>query len=222
MVGATNPHDVNDRHAAEPTGLDAASANWLRRLRTRGAERERALGELHELLRRVAHAEAERRRAGLPDAVVADLDDLCLQAANDAVLSITTRLDEFAGRSRFTTWAIKFVIFETSTRLRRHQWRERPVKLDDQAWSRLPDASTPTVESRAEQRELLVCLAEAIEQTLTPHQREVFVAAALDDVPIDVLAERLGSNRGAIYKTLHDARRKLRSALAEVGMQAAA
>jgi RNA polymerase sigma-70 factor, ECF subfamily len=213
---------VNDRRATEPAGLDPASLNWLRRLRTRGAERERALGELHELLLRVARAEAGRRRPGLPDAVVADLDDLCLQATNDALLSITTRLDEFAGRSRFTTWAIKFAIFETSTRLRRHQWRDRPVKLDDRAWSRLPDARTPTAQSSAEQRELLVRLAEAIEQTLTPHQRDVFVAAALDDVPIDVLAQRLGSNRGAIYKTLYDARQKLRSALAELGMQVAA
>jgi RNA polymerase sigma-70 factor (ECF subfamily) len=198
---------------------DAETKEWLRRLRSAdGPDRDRALAELHELLLRVAHAEAWRRRGVLPDAVFADLDDLCLQAADDALLSIIARLDEFAGRSLFTTWAIKFAIFEVSTRLRRHAWRGRPVKLDDQAWSRLPDASAPTAQRRAEQHELLTAVRGAVDDVLSPRQREVFVAAVLQEVPIDALAERLDSNRGAIYKTLHDARRKLRDALADAGM----
>jgi RNA polymerase sigma-70 factor, ECF subfamily len=199
--------------------LDAESEAWLRRLRADGAERDRAHAELHALFVRVAHAEAHRRRWALPDAVLADLDDLCLQAADDALLSVTTRIDRFAGRSRFTSWAIKFAIFELSTRLRRHAWRGRPVKLDDDAWSRLPDASAPTAHARAEQQELLDRLQRAVDEVLTPRQREVFVAAVVQDVPIDVLAERLSSSRGAIYKTLHDARRKLRGALAEAGLE---
>jgi RNA polymerase sigma-70 factor (ECF subfamily) len=198
--------------------LDEVSKDWLRRLRAVDAERDDALAELHQLLVRVAHAEARRRRSALPDAVVADLDDLCLQAADDALVSITAKLDEFAGRSRFTTWAIKFAIFEISTRLRRHAWRGRTVQLEDESWSRLPDASATTGQQRAEQGELLAELRRAVDEVLTPRQRDVFVAAAVQEVPIDVLAEHLGSNRGAVYKTLHDARRKLRGALADAGM----
>jgi RNA polymerase sigma-70 factor, ECF subfamily len=205
-----------------PAALDDASNEWLRRLRACGVEREQALAELHELLLRVAHAEARRRRGALPDAVVADLDDLCLQAVDDALVSITAKLDDFAGRSRFTTWAIKFAIFEISTRLRRHAWRGRSVQLDDESWSRLPDARATTGQQRAEHRELLAELRRAVDQVLTPRQRHLFIAAAVQEVPIDVLAERLGSNRGAVYKTLHDARRKLRGALADAGMEVTA
>jgi RNA polymerase sigma-70 factor, ECF subfamily len=203
-------------------GLDGESEGWLRRLRADGREREHALADLHELLLRVAHAEANRRRGALPDPVLADLEDLCLQAANDALLAVTAKLDQFAGRSRFTSWAIKFAIFEVSTRLRRHAWRGRRVHLDELAWSRLADLNTPTAQRRAEQQELLMAVRRAVDEALTPRQREVFVAAVVQDVPIDVLAERLGSNRGAVYKTLHDARRKLRGALVSAGMELAA
>jgi RNA polymerase sigma-70 factor, ECF subfamily len=200
-------------------GPDGESEGWLRRLRADGTEREQALADLHRLLLRVAHAEAQRRRRTLPDPVLADLEDLCLQAADDALLAVTAKLDEFAGRSRFTSWAIKFAIFEISTRLRRHAWRGRRVQLDELAWSRLPDLNTPTAQRRAEQQELLVAVRRAVDEVLTPRQREVFLAAAVQDMPIDVLAERLGSSRGAVYKTLHDARRKLRGALANAGME---
>ena len=59
---------------------------------------------------------------------------------------------------------------------------------------------------------------DAIAEALTPQQRAVLVAIALNGVPIDVLAERLGTTRGALYKTLHDARRKLRARLGERGL----
>jgi RNA polymerase sigma-70 factor, ECF subfamily len=203
-------------------GPDGESEGWPRRLRADRTEREQALADLHRLLLRVAHAEANRRRRALPDPVLADLEDLCLQAANDALLAVTAKLDEFAGRSRFTSWAIKFAIFEVSTRLRRHAWRGRRVHLDELAWSRLADLKTPTAQRRAEHHELLMAVRRAVDEALTPRQREVFVAAVVQDVPIDVLAERLGSNRGAVYKNLHDARRKLRGALVSAGMEVAA
>jgi len=213
-VTAPDPHGRVD-HLEVP--LDEESRRWLRRLRAAGGERDQALSELHGLFLRVAHAEAGRRRAVLPDAVAADLDDLCLQAADDALLAMTAKLDTFAGRSRFTTWAIKFVLLETSARLRRHAWRGRPVKLDEDAWSRLLDPAAVTAQRRLEQVELLGDLRKAVDAALTGRQREVFMAAAVMEVPIDVLAERLGSNRNAVYKTLHDARRKLRVALADAG-----
>ena len=210
---------VNAETSRAKPPADPESQEWLRRLRADGAEGDRAQADLHSLLLRVAHGEANRRRGTLPDAVLADLDDLCTQAADDALLAVVTKLDQFAGRSRFTTWAIKFAMLETSVRLRRHAWRGRPVFLDDDAWQRVPDRGATDAPDRAEQRELLAHIARAVAERLTDHQRRVFTAAAVHEVPIDVLAERLGSNRNAIYKTLHDARRSLRRALADDGLE---
>jgi len=101
-------------------------------------------------------------------------------------------------------------------RLRRRAWQEREVVLDSDSWTRLAP-STPGPAAGAERAALLSAISECIGDELTPHQRQVLVSLAIDGVPIDVLAERLDSNRNALYKTLHDARRKLRAALAERG-----
>ncbi|MGH8572712.1 MAG: RNA polymerase sigma factor, partial [Gammaproteobacteria bacterium] len=91
------------------------------------------------------------------------------------------------------------------------------LALDETAWDRLPDRLAALPERAAEQRELLSALRRAVEEQLTGLQRRVFVAAALNDVPIDELALEIGSNRNAVYKTLFDARRKLRASLAASG-----
>lgn len=196
--------------------LDDTSENWLRRLRADGADREEAFADLHRLLLRVAHARVRPWRRALPEAVQAELDDLCMQAAGDALLAVVTNLDNFAGRSRFTTWAIKFAMFEVATLVRRHvRHGGASLHLDEETWSRLPDTTTATAQRQAESRELFEALRLAVAEVLTARQREVFVAAAVQDVPVDILAKRLGSSPGAVYKTLHDARRKLRAALAE-------
>jgi RNA polymerase sigma-70 factor, ECF subfamily len=130
-------------------------------------------------------------------------------------MSVLARLDDFRGLSRFTTWAYTFAIFEVSGKLARHAWRHHPPSEQD--WERLPDALTPRPGDQAERREQLAALAHAIEHDLTDRQREVFVAVALNEVPIDVLALQLGSNRNAVYKNLFDARRRLRESLAAAG-----
>jgi RNA polymerase sigma-70 factor (ECF subfamily) len=167
--------------------------------------RDEAMAELHALMLRAARFELHRRRS-LP---YGDAEDLALQAANDAMVALLGKLDTFRGESRFTTWAYKFALLEAGVKARRHAWRDREVPLDDIA---PPDAS-PSPHQRLEDAELLRAVREAMHTALTPHQRQVFTALALNGVPIDVLAERLGSNRGALYKTLHDARRKLRATI---------
>ena len=102
-------------------------------------------------------------------------------------------------------------------KLRRRAWQEREVVLAGESWPALVD-QRPGIQQALESRETLEALREAVAETLTTHQREVFVALALNGVPIDVLAERLGTTRGALYKTLHDARRKLRVELAAAGL----
>jgi RNA polymerase sigma-70 factor, ECF subfamily len=199
-----------------PPVFDPESAAWLDELRAGGAVREGALARLHGLLLGVARAEAFRRRSSLPDTVIAELDALCMQAANDALRAITDKLDAFRGDSRFTTWAYKFAILEISMRLRRSAWHERRIVLNDAAWERLSDPAADA-QQRLVQQELVAALRSAVTNALTRRQREVFLAVAVEEVPIDVLAERMGTSRGAVYKVLHDARQKLRRILAKAG-----
>jgi RNA polymerase sigma-70 factor (ECF subfamily) len=131
-------------------------------------------------------------------------------------MAVTRKLDAFRGEARVTTWASKFVTLELSARLRRRVWRGRAVEPDETIWDRLAD-STPSALQAIEHGELLAALRRAVKEDLTQRQRMVFQAAVIDEVPLDVLAERLQSTRGAIYKSLHDARRKLRDALTHAG-----
>jgi RNA polymerase sigma-70 factor (ECF subfamily) len=202
----------------KPTAImfDAESTAWLDDLRARGEVRECALARLHDLLLGVARAEAFRRRPSLPDTVIAELESLCMQAADDALRAITDKLETFRGESRFTTWAYKFAILEISMRLRRSAWHDRQIVLDDAAWERLSDPAA-NAQQRLEWQELMAALRNAVTEALTRRQRDVFLAVAIEEVPIDVVAERMGTTRGAVYKVLHDARRRLRRVLAEAG-----
>jgi RNA polymerase sigma-70 factor (ECF subfamily) len=201
--------------ALEP-GKAGESQVLLDGLRAGGPAREVAMADLHALLTRGAHHELRRRRDLLADISYAELDDLATQAADDALTAILAKLHTFRGASRFTTWAYKFVLLEAAVKARRRAWHGREVALEDESWRRLADGG-PSAQQRVEDAELLRAIVHAIEMSLTPHQREVFTALALNAVPIDVLAERLACTRGALYKTLHDARRKLRATLADAG-----
>jgi RNA polymerase sigma-70 factor, ECF subfamily len=197
--------------------LDAESRAWIDGLLATGVERARALDRLHDLLLRAAHAEAHRRHL-YPEIVGVELDDLCRQAADDAVVAVTAKLDGYRGASRFTTWAYAFAIYEVSVKLRRHAWRQGriPTADDDSTWDRLAERAG-TAEARVESAEFFRALRRAITEELTARQRQVFVAVALNDVQIDVVADQLSSTRGAIYKVLHDARTKLRRRLEREG-----
>ena len=175
-----------------------------------GHPREEAIRELHALLLRAARFEVGRRRGALSHVRGEELDDLAMQAADDALMAVLRKLDTYRGQSRFTTWAYKFALLEAGVRLRRRAWQDREVVLEPESWTQLSERTLGPAE-RAEESELLASIATAIRDDLSPHQRCVLLALAVDGVPIDVLAERLGTTRGALYKTLHDARRKLRA-----------
>ena len=158
-----------------------------------------------------------RRGSALPHLRGGDDEDLAQQSADDALVAILGKLDDFRGDSRFTTWAYKFALLEAAVKLRRRAWQGREVPIEAEHWSLIADrGSTPDLD--AETSELMSAIQHAIEDELTPRQREILVAVTLNGVPIDVLAERLGTTRGALYKTLHDARRKLRRVLTDKGL----
>ena len=195
--------------------LDSDSRRWVEQLRVGHPRHHQTVASLHDVLKRVAVYELSRRRQ-LRSIRGPEFDDLAQQAADDALVNILDRLDEFRGLSRFTTWAYTFVMFEVSAKVARHAWRRQPPDVEQLAWDQLPDPMARSPEEGLEQRARLEALSRAIAE-LTDRQREVFVAVALNDVPIDVLAVKLRTNRNAIYKNLFDARRRLRARMAAAG-----
>jgi RNA polymerase sigma-70 factor (ECF subfamily) len=197
---------------APPNGPDDESRAWVTALADDGASGDEARRELHDLLLRAARHEISRRRDFMPHLRGGDLDDLAHQSADDALLAILAKLDSYRGDSRFTTWAYKFALLEAAVKLRRRAWQGREVPVESEQWAALADGGESPADG-AESRETLARIAAAMQTELSPHQRTVLVAVALDGVPIDVLAERMETTRGALYKVIHDARRKLRAVL---------
>ena len=196
----------------EPCAGPAASVtgepyDWVDALQTPGPVRDDALRRLHALLLRAALRQVRRMHlTGGPD----EVDQVANQAADEALVAVLGKLGTFEGRSRFTTWAYKFAVLQASVEIRRRQWEHREVPLERDA---LIVAPGPEPGQYAEATDLAAAVRRAIDESLSAHQRRIVVALVVDEVPIDVLAERLGSTRGAVYKTLHDARVRLRAAL---------
>jgi RNA polymerase sigma-70 factor (ECF subfamily) len=194
--------------------LDLDSREWPASLRAAGRTGEEAIARLHALLVRAARFEVARRRSSLPQLRGEEFDEIALEAADDALVSVLRRLDDFRGESRFSTWAYKFALLEAAVRLRKRAWQARELPVEPETWSLFANLHLEP-DAEIEQRELLSAVQTAIAEALTPHQRRVLVALAFNGVPIDVLAESLETTRGALYKTLHDARHKLRRHLGE-------
>jgi RNA polymerase sigma-70 factor (ECF subfamily) len=206
----TTPAAPTPRGPGPGDGLDWPAA-------LRGPERESALERLFGMLVGVARGEV-RRRSGELRIGGAEADDLAHQSAADALVRIDAKLDGFRGESRFTTWAYAFVVLEVSSAVGRHVWRRPRAVLDDDGSDAVPDRLGPSPAGEAERRELVAALRRAVVEALTPHQRRVFTAVVVQDLPIDAVAHGLGSNRNAVYKTVFDARRRLRARLAADGL----
>jgi RNA polymerase sigma-70 factor (ECF subfamily) len=202
--------------------LDDESREWLRCLADGGQggrsqiERERCLAQLHGMLVRAARAELWRRSGAAP-IESHEREDMAHQAADDAMLAIIRKLGEFRGESRFTTWAYKFVMLEVSAQLGRRFRHHSTVRIGDEAWDRMPDRLGVDPARHAESAELAAALRTAVAGSLSERQRRVFVALVVEGVPLDALTAELGSTRNAIYKTMFDARRKIRAHLVAHG-----
>lgn len=214
ITNSATVRDVAERSCIPPSPTPAASDEelWLAPLRGTGPAHEQAIRRLHELLLRASNHEVRRRARSVGLSGSSELDDVAMQATDDALIAILGRLETFQGRSAFTTWAYKFAIHTAGVAVRKLAWRGRDLPTSEAALRELV-SMTPDPAEASEQNELLEQLVTSIQQ-LTDRQREVLLALCVSGVPIDVLAERLGSTRGAIYKTLHDARKRLRTAVA--------
>ncbi len=193
---------------------DDESMAWIMALSSDGSRRDDARDRLRALLLRAARSELARRARADGDESRAPRDDLAIRATESALAAIERDLRTYGGQSRFTTWAAKFALYEAAVQFRLHAWRDRPLPTESDGLALLiraqgdADLGAGTAAQLCRMRELLA-------DRLTEHQRFAVIALALSQVPIDVLAERLGTTRGALYETLHEARLAIRSGLSE-------
>ena len=204
-----NSVDADAAGATSPGVVD-----WVGTLSGVGPQHDEALRALHGMLLRAARCQVVRMSSTLGSVGVAVRDEIANQSADEALMAVLGKLATFEGRSRFSTWAYKFAVLQAATNVRKHAWRDRDGHLE--GLELLADRGVGP-EQYAEATDLAAAVRRAIDTELSPHQRRILVALVVEDVPIDVLAERLGTNRNALYKTLHDARKKLRTHLRGTG-----
>ncbi len=204
----------DDRVPAGPGQAHAEPDNWVEALSIPGPRQDLAMRRLHQLMLGATRHQVRRMRSSLAGVGSERLEEIANQAADEAMMALLAKLHTFEGRSRFTTWAYKFAILQSATEVRRFAWVHREIELDDVA--AVPERS-PSPASYVEAADLASAVRGAIDVALTPHQRRITIALLVDDIPIDVLAQRLGTNRNALYKTVHDARTRIRAYLITSG-----
>lgn len=188
-MSASDPDTVSAMPGSEPEapagtrrGPDSESAAWVAALDADGPERDAAVRRLHALLLRAAHFELARRRSALAQVRGEEIQDLAMQAADDAVMAVLRKLDQYRGESRFTTWAYKFALLEASVKVRCRAWRDREVPLEPDAWAALAGQALAP-EAAVEGSEFIEALRASLSERLTAHQRNVLVALAINGRP---------------------------------------
>ena len=193
-----------------PVGPAATSEQWLDALRAEGPERAAALIVLRGLLHEAVRFEIARRQGDVRSVAEEELSAMADDIADRALQTVLASLDAYGQTSRFLTWAYKFALRDAGIALRRRAWIQREAAA---ALVARPKPARTSAAAR-EPHDLLDAIFGCIHDVLPAPQRGVVVALAIDGVPIDVLAERLGTTRGEVYETLSDARRSLRRCLA--------
>jgi RNA polymerase sigma-70 factor, ECF subfamily len=201
------------------------NAEWLAALKSEGQAQTAALSDLRAYVLRAALYALQRSRSNLRDLAPSDVEQLAEDCAQDALTAILGHLDQFRGESRFTTWAYSFAVNAALGAARRERWRRVPLdRLLDrpdlaERFGLAGDASSDP-QRRVLQGEILAAVRHGVETHLTTRQREALTAIVLEEVPLDELAHHWGSNRNALYKLLHDARRRLKAHLRDRGFEA--
>lgn len=186
-------------------------------MKSSGPEQADAIADLRAYVLRAALYSLRRSRGGLGGLASTAINQLAEDCAQEALLAILHHLDEFRGESRFTTWAYSFAVNMALVAARREGWKTVPLdkvldnpRLDE--WT--GEGRAPADPQRlALQTETLAAVRDAIDHHLSDRQRQALKAIIFEGVPLDELVRHWGSNRNAVYKLLHDARRKLKAHL---------
>jgi RNA polymerase sigma-70 factor (ECF subfamily) len=192
---------------------DRTNQEWLAELQ--GPEQEEALADLRAfLVRGLGYALASYR-----DVNEAHIEDF----VQDALLRIMGALDTFRGESKFTTWAQKIAVRVAFTEMRRSRWKDTSLDdiVDSQGVDFVPDMLVDTSagpDQQAMQRIFIETLQQLIATELTEKQRQALVATQIKGMPLEEVARRMGTNRNALYKLLHDARQRLKKKLEAEGL----
>lgn len=204
---------------SEPlTGVEAGDRRsdeaWVADLAGDGEARERAVGELRVVLLGGLRR-ALRNGRGLEDAALEDV-------VQESVMRILAKLDTYAGRSRFTTWAMSVAVHRAMSELRHRRWKD--VSLDRaaddsdfQPERAVDDGLGP--DAAAEQKAVLEAMRTIIDRDLTDRQRQALLAS-IGGMPLEEIARKMNSNRNALYKLTFDARKKLKDGLEQSGFAA--
>ena len=205
---------------------ERTNEEWLNDLRASGTVQEAAISDLRNLLLRAVLYYFNRNRGDFGELARDKILQLAEDCAQEALIAVMNHLSDFRGDSKFTTWAYKFAVNIALTTLRQTRWKD--ISLDQRSltaegeiseWLIQDKPSVVSSDHFAIQREVRQVIREVIERDLTDKQRQVLLMMIFNEVPMDEVVRRLGTNRNAIYKMLHDARRKLKSGLQARGFE---
>lgn len=198
---------------------------WLADLRGAPEVQTQAIEDLQQRLQRGIFYYLSRERSDLSSLSNHELTQMSQDLAQDATLRVIENLDSFRGDSLFTTWATRIATRVAISELRRARYKDFSLDSmtangDFLSLTTNPVASsTPLAPERAaEQTEMLGRIQHALDEVLTERQQQALIAVAVRGVPLEVVAEQMNTNRNALYKLLHDARRKLKSHLESQGL----
>ncbi len=200
-----------------------SNQEWFDALSNQGMQQGEALEELRRLLLRAALYTLVTHLTDLQEMSENERVALAEECAQEALMAVLGRLGDFRGDSKFTTWVYKFGVNIALSRSRRWRWKQ--VSLDDLAddegtldWlQRNERFQTADSEQPVRQKEVVEVIREVLHTQLTPRQRQTLKLIAFDNVPMDVVVQHLDSNRNAVYKSLHDARLKIKQQLIQRG-----
>jgi RNA polymerase sigma-70 factor, ECF subfamily len=197
---------------------------WLRALRADGIEQEEALKDLRERLLFGMRAYLADERGYTTTLALEDSREIVEDCAQEALLIIRQKINAFRGESRFTTWATTIAIRLLLGELRRRKWKQVSIEYSSIGYNfpdrpvEAPPSGNPEI--ALQQGEVWSLIKRIVEKDLTSRQRFVVIASAFQGMPLDLIADRLGTNRDNVYKILHDARKKLKRCLIKRGLTA--
>lgn len=204
---------------------ERTNEQWLAELVGPPDTQAQAIEDLRQRLQRGIFYYLSRERSDLTHLSNQEITQMAEDLAQDATLRVIENLSSFRGDSRFTTWATKIAVRVAISDLRRARYKD--FSLDDltadgdvlpASAASVNGTTPPNPEEATERSDVMAKISRALEDVLTERQYQALVAVALQGVPLEILAERMGTNRNALYKLLHDARRKLRTHLESQGI----